>query len=309
MSGFSGFIAYPSNPPQIGRTIETAVKQLANELGIEGFETWKETDVVGRFISYEILNMIEARDCLVADISVTNFNVTYEIGFALGKQKRVLLVKQPQLANDTDLAEVGIFDTLGNKNYENSSQFIDLLRNLRDAQPLQPPAVKLNSKAPVYLIEALYKTDPVTRIIARVKKARLFFRSFDPNEQPRLSAFEAIRQVAQSYGVLLYLLPNRVKDSRIHNLRVAFLAGLANGMGKVLLILQDGDEPVPIDYRDLVVPFYQPAQIDESIANFATRVTEALQSEVDRPAATPQSFLETLNPTTTSILDHFILIL
>jgi len=89
-----------------------------------------------------------------------------------------------------------------------------------------------------------------------VKKARLFFRSFDPNEQPRLSAFEAIQQVAQSYGVLLYLLPTGVKDSRIHNLRVAFLGGLANGMGKVLLILQDGDEPVPIDYRDLVVPFY-----------------------------------------------------
>jgi hypothetical protein len=295
MSGFSGFIAYPSNPSQIGRTIESAVEQLAKELGVEGFETWRETDVVGRFIANEILNKIEACDCLVADISATNFNVTYEIGFALGKQKRVLLVKQPQLANDTDLAEVGIFDTLGYKNYENSSQFVDLLRNLRDVQPLQTPAVKLNPKAPVYLIEAPYKTDPVTRIIARVKKARLFFRSFDPNEQPRLSAFEAIQQVAQSYGVLLYLLPTGVKDSRIHNLRVAFLGGLANGMGKVLLILQDGDEPVPIDYRDLVVPFYHLSQVDEAIADFATQVTEALQSGVDRPAAAPQSFLETLN--------------
>src|SRR5216684_5196535 len=91
MSGFSGFIAYPSNPSQIGRTIESAVEQLAKELGVEGFETWRETDVVGRFIANEILNKIEASDCLVADISATNFNVTYEIGFALGKQKRVLL--------------------------------------------------------------------------------------------------------------------------------------------------------------------------------------------------------------------------
>ena len=53
----------------------------------------------------------------------------------------------------------------------------------------------LNQNAPVYLIEARFRTDSVTRIISRVKKARLFYRSFDPQESPRLSAREAFEQV------------------------------------------------------------------------------------------------------------------
>jgi hypothetical protein len=295
MTGISGFIAYPAVPSDIGRSIEGAVQQLVNDFGVEGFETWRETDIAGRFISSEILSKIEARDCLVADVTEPNFNVTYEIGFALGKQKRVLLVKQRQLNDGDGLEEIGIFDTLGYRNYENSSQLVELLRKLNDIEAIHLPSVKSNSKAPVYLIEAPYKTDSVTRIIARVKKARLFFRSFDPNEQPRLSAFEAIQQVAQSYGVLLHLLPTRIQGSRIHNLRVSFLAGLAAGMGRVLLILQEGDEPVPIDYRDLVAPFYHLPQIDEAIAEFATRVTEALQSGVERPIAEGESLLASLN--------------
>ena len=60
-------------------------------------------------------------------------------------------------------------------------------------------------------------------------------------------------------------------------MRVAFLGGLAEGFGKVLLLLQDGEEPVPLDCRDLVDVFMESSHIDESISDFATRVTEAMQ--------------------------------
>jgi hypothetical protein len=130
------------------------------------------------------------------------------------------------------------------------------------------------------------RTDQVTRIISRVKKARLFFRAFDPQETPRLSATQAFEHVSQSFGVLVHLLPERVVDSNIHNIQAAFIAGLAEGFNKVLLFLQDGEEPVPLDYRDLVVPFLHPSQIDEAIADFAPRVTEAMQQT--KPAASTQ---------------------
>lgn len=295
MTRLRGFIAYPSNPPLIGATIESALATLADRFGMRDFHSWRETDVAGQFIANQILDQIEEHDCFIADITELNFNVTYEIGFAIAKNKPLLLIRHsPVSPSPPDLSELGLFDTLGYKHYQNSGELTELLRDLQSVRPLTAPSMKLNTKAPVYLIEALYKTDSVTRIIARVKKARLFFRSFDPNEQPRLSAFEAIQHVAQSYGVLLHLLPSGIKDARIHNLRVAFLAGLATGMGKTLLILQDGDEPVPLDYRDLIVPYLHPAQIDEAIAEFASRVTEAWQAAVERPIALQRTFLETL---------------
>src|SRR5262245_19000464 len=57
--------------------------------------------------------------------------------------------------------------------------------------------------------EALCKTDAVTRMISRLRKAKLIFRSFDPNEQTTTVWFEAIQK--------LHLLPRRIEDSSIRS--------------------------------------------------------------------------------------------
>src|SRR3546814_584783 len=115
--------------------------------------------------------------------------------------------------------------------------------------------------------------------------------SFDPTEQPRLSALDAISQVGRSIGVLVHLLPAAIDDSEIHNLRSAFIAGLADGMGTTVAILQEGYDPVPIDYRDFVTVITHPAQIDEAIADLAGEVIQKF-SEVDRSSeSTDESIL------------------
>ena len=62
-------------------------------------------------------------------------------------------------------------------------------------------------------------------------------------------------------------------------------------MGKITLLLHDGDEPVPLDYRDLVVTFHHPRDIDKVIADFATRVTEALQVGMEGQSHYPPTCL------------------
>jgi len=165
------------------------------------------------------------------------------------------------------------------------------LRGFDSTLPIRslPP---LNRQAPVFLTQVRYKTDSVTRIISRVKKARLFFRNFDPGESPRLSGPDAFRHIAESYGVLLHLLPAHIADATVNNLRVAFLAGLATGLGKTLLLLQEGWDPVPIDFRDLVISFQHPGEIDSAVAMFAEDVTEALQSSLVGSTATGATQLE-----------------
>lgn len=85
----SGFYAYASTPAEIGQTIEQAVTSSNTEVN-----TWKALDIPGHFISEKVLEGIDSCDFLVADISVLNFNVTYEIGYAIGKGKRILLTKK-----------------------------------------------------------------------------------------------------------------------------------------------------------------------------------------------------------------------
>ncbi|MPZ18215.1 MAG: hypothetical protein GEV06_09920 [Luteitalea sp.] len=283
-------------PRAIGDTIEAAVRQIQDRSGLSTIKTWIETDIAGRFVGTEVLGAIASSTHFLADVTVLNFNVTYEIGYAIGLEKPLVLVRNAAIQDaGPTIGEVGVFDTLGYRTYENSSDLSAIFRAIPEAKPIRLPPAELNRKAPVYVTDAKFKTDPATRIIARVKKARLGFRSFDPNEQPRLSGPDAIRQVAQSFGILVHFVPNTVADARVHNLRSAFLAGLSHGMGRVTLLLQNGDEPVPIDYRDLVVAFYHPDQIDESVAEFATRVTEAFQVSVESPVRVPRNLLEKVN--------------
>lgn len=287
----SSFFAYPNSPTQVGDAVEHAIRILRENFGITTVQSWRALDIAGHFIADQVLDKIEGSSVFFADVSQLNFNVAYEVGFALAKGKRVVLTRHKGLqAKPPLIADVGIFDTLGYLDYQNGDELAAIIRGVANAEPSVKNVYSLNKKAPVYLIAARVRTDPVTRIISRVKKAKLFFRNFDPQETPRLSATNAFEQVSQSFGVLLHLLPERVSDSHIHNIQAAFLAGLADGFGKVLLFLQDGDEPVPLDYRDLVTPFQHPSQIDEAIADFAPKVTEAMQ-ETDSLAPDKQRTL------------------
>jgi hypothetical protein len=65
---------------------------------------------------------------------------------------------------------------------------------------------------------------------------------------------------------------------RIHNVRAAFVAGLAAGMERITLLIQQGEDPVPLDYRDFVQSFKHPERIDELIGKFALDVTDELQA-------------------------------
>jgi len=65
---------------------------------------------------------------LVADVTRLNFNVTYEVGYAIGLKKRVLLVRNAAFHSSAPaISEVGIFDTPGHLTYENSSELATLM--------------------------------------------------------------------------------------------------------------------------------------------------------------------------------------
>ena len=49
-------------------------------------------------------------------------------------------------------------------------------------------------------------------------------------------------------------------------------------MERVTLLMQQGEDPVPLDYRDFVQSFKHPDRIDELIGKFALDVTDELQA-------------------------------
>lgn len=239
---------------------------------------WKQNDIAGRPLIAPIFEGLSQNDILIADVTSLNFNVTYEIGYAIGIGKRAYLIKHDGIEDQADLVrKVGIFDTLGYESYGDSDKLFEKLSYPIDAEPIDVNLI-LDAKAPLYILETPVRTEGMGYIVARVKKARINYRSFTPSENARLSAMEAIQHVANSYGVLIPLLPHNVKDSKIHNIRAAFVAGLSHGMRKATLIMQSGEEPVPLDIRDFVKSWTHHKEIDKHVEDLARDVVEALQA-------------------------------
>jgi hypothetical protein len=54
--------------------------------------TWEQNDIAGRPLVAPIFEGIGSAALLIADVTTLNFNVTYEIGYAIGTAKRAYLI-------------------------------------------------------------------------------------------------------------------------------------------------------------------------------------------------------------------------
>lgn len=279
------FFAYPSSEPDAVRAIHDAKATLALSRRELDIHLWEENDISGRPLTDPIFEHIAAADMLFADVTVMNFNVTFEIGYALGLGKRVILVRDKNIGHQSALiTRIGVFDTLG---FESYTEGVTLAELLHGAQPER--AIPLNNipnvKSPVYLLNTPESNAPMLAIAGRIKKARLGYRGFIPQEESRLSAIKAIDDVSACLGAIVPLLPTHFVDAEVHNIRAAFIAGLAYGLGKVTLILQPPDGPAPLDVRDMVKTFARHDDIADYVAEFALDVTERLQADDPLPIA------------------------
>lgn len=293
-----GFFAYPSKPDDIGRTVQAAIQILRDTFPACQIADWQENDIAGRFIQEPILSNIQDSDFLAADITKLNFNVAYEIGYAIGKAKRVVLTKDYAIQGDDDLIkEVGLFDTLGYRAYANENELSSIMKSIHDTRPIPINQTPINTSSPVYIVMPKNKTPFEVRLIARVKKAKLSFRSFDPDEESRLSLSVAVRNIITSHGIIVTLLPSNRQDCFVHNIRSSCVAGIASALDKQLLVLQFGRDPVPLDFREFATHITSEDDIDSKIADYAPLISEQLQLGVHSKLqqSGPINFLSQLN--------------
>lgn len=280
-SDLSGFFAYPSASKDISESIRATCLELKRQRPSSQLQTWEANDIAGYCLTDPIISQIRQSKLLIADITRLNFNVIYEIGYAIGLRKRVFLVRNRSVVSDQQLArEVGIFDTMGYEDYSNSTELVQIIKGITSFAPLPLSDAPLNKKVPVYILTPREKAEAEIQIISRVKKAGgIGFRSFDPVENARLSVRTAIENVCSSVGVILPLLASSRADAHQHNLRCAFVAGLAHALEKETLVMQAGGEPVPLDLRDYVKVFDTLDSINGIIANFVRQVVERVLAE------------------------------
>lgn len=278
------FFAYAAEPRELGELIESAC-EIANRFdnGIE-YITWKQNDIVGLDLIEPIRENIEASEYFIADISTFNHNVIYEIGYAIGLGKRVILVRSSKSSVSLeDLNRVGIFDTLGYVQYVSDMDLATKITAIPSKHVIETNFEK-NFTQPLYLVACAKPNEVSQRISSRLKKTKLQFRSFMPTEDIRLSANSAVENVSSSLGVVLEWRKEHEDTEVRHNLRTSFCAGLAHALRIETIIFCPPQSVIPLDFRNSTFPVVRVEDIDDGIAGFVPGVNEAFQQGRRSPA-------------------------
>ena len=244
------FAAFPGGLKDIRASIEEVTSS-----GKTGYEItpWPKLDIVGLRLDNLIRERIREADALIADITFPNFNVYYEVGYALGVGKALIpIVNTAFESHSGNVSLTGIFDVLGYLPYQNS---VGLAKDLErhDLNDFTSPYIKpRNFERPLYIVSPLVKPEFINYTVATTENTFVASRSYDPDENARMYAATAIGDVSSSAGVIIPLLNMSMVQAQIHNLKAAFVAGLCHGLEIEPLILQYDDAPAPADYREMI---------------------------------------------------------
>ncbi|NLB73436.1 MAG: hypothetical protein GX795_05355 [Firmicutes bacterium] len=118
---YRGFFAYPDANKSQGEISRAAIERLNCDPNCD-FDLLDWKDTTGSRIISNILQAISERHFLVADISGLNPNVLFEVGFACGSKKHLVLVGQGKSTEERqrDLANMHILSGINVFPYQNA---------------------------------------------------------------------------------------------------------------------------------------------------------------------------------------------
>jgi hypothetical protein len=256
-----GFVAFPSQPPSLGETIETAIKEI-NKSGRIDLTSWQQMNISGVPIISEIFNQIDKRSLMIADITNHNPNVLFELGYAIAKKKRIWLLHDSSTDSARDrFVQVNLLQPIGHVGYTNSRQIIDNyykecpennLGNTPYSILVEPVLSQSYYSGDIFYLKSFTPTESSSRLSNLIKRSKLKTIIDDPSENSAEPLSWYIRHVCGTSGLLVHLDADNISKAFPTNAKHALIAGFAKGLGKNVLILAHHPYASPIDYQLLL---------------------------------------------------------
>ena len=253
------FFAYASEPQRRVDAIRGAIERIqdGSELRCK-IADWTDLSIEGKVIFCAICEAIRNARCVATDITGLNFNVLFELGFAIGAGKAIW----PLLESSEEERLYKAFDTLttlGHSSYTNSKSIANKLSKkkpwMKRAHLAAPSLIA--SKPTRMARQILYLRNPSEdeaslRVEELLENTSLSVITDDPSEVAFQPISWYLARLETSFAVLLELGSRTGHGASLHTAKCALVAGVSVACGRRLLMLGEDIDSGPIDYRDLL---------------------------------------------------------
>lgn len=267
MTDPSVFLAYGSSHALTVEAMQTAARRLT-EAGVTT-TTWEDLSVDGAILIQTIMDAIDRADCVVGEISDLNSNVLFEIGYALGSNKSLILAyDETRESSNRNWNALKLAMTIGRTEYTGDGhKLADKIissDSLRDQSGL---AVRLIAGARDKLDDGVFAPTPLAKIQPVETLSRFLVRKSNitllaASEELVIAPLEYYTQaVYRSTAAILHLLGPDRRNALGHNARLSLLAGFAQALGIRTLMVAEADFNPPLDYADLLFRYTTAAEL------------------------------------------------
>jgi hypothetical protein len=155
------YFFYSSKPEVIGSTIEEAARLLRLANPQMKIKTWRDMPINGQLIFCQVCKAQRFTAAAIVDVTTMNFNLMFELGYALGLGIPVIPIRDTTCTLDAmEFEALGLIDTLGFLDFQNSEELAAKLPEaIRNASMPVVNITSLNREQPLYFVRSPIITD------------------------------------------------------------------------------------------------------------------------------------------------------
>jgi hypothetical protein len=245
--------------------VELIYTKASAHIKKQSFDVFHPLDDPGGNIWMRVAEMIDAADAGLYEISTGNGNVYFELGYAIGKHKpyfvlidRTSELKRPPLIGGDLLYEYS-GEPLLKKHVkgilDRKDKWEDRFFYLKPAFKTRVAQVKVKNRSAVLLVANTRRQKELAPLFTKIL-AQIHHRTVDviPVEQ-QVNIEDFLLRLRKTQVVVGCLASDRSAKHRDANAELAMALGIAVGMGKKTIILQEKNSNVLTDLRSLTITF------------------------------------------------------
>lgn len=245
-------------------------------------------------ISHEILEAIDSCEVFVCDLTYFNHNVLFELGYAIAKDKFILILLNESIAGTKEKYREYILKSirytpitnansiqkaLQQKNYEK-----DLLSKFVNPGNIQEKNIDIFYKQSKVANQASLDLTQAINDFRREKSCKMVSDDVSEVEYKPLSWY--FQNLVKSKIIIIHFLGKAIKEEFAENAENSFYAGLACGFGAEVLLIAPSKYRAPLDYYEILIQYVEPSDLVESVKHWLDkRIAFPLAVEREREIA------------------------
>ena len=300
------FVAYPSAPVARAETVESVIETISRT-GVVDIKGWRSISPGGRPIISRIFEEIRDCKCFIADLTGLNPNVLFELGYAVAHRKRIWLLLDVAIEKaKLEFDRFQLFTTVG---YQGASNSEKIVKGFFADQPYADDTnlcdelldrAKKPTRPTILYLKAQTATEASNRLSRQVVTAEIASIIDDPAESANEPLAWYVNRVDSSSAVVCHLLSSAHSNWQASNAKQAFVAGMAQGLGKPLLMLAHDPYVSPLDYKDLLRVHETAAKAETLFDEWFSPLIESIRkqeksAEAYKDQKSARSLLEQIN--------------